>query len=697
MSVSTALNGSFSDDRAADVALVLDSIPDGVYGVDPSGRTVLVNRAAATMLGYQPHELIGTRPHDVLHHTRADGTPCPPSNCPMATATRDAHDCHHGTDVFWRRDGTSFPVEYDGRPLHRGDSLVGYVVTFRDITARRSADDRVRPLLRDQFASARTQFQHAQLRGVLAQAPGIMCVTRGPLHVIETVNEMYRELVGGDEVHGRFVRDVFPDPDHELISLMDLAYTSGVAQRGQARPLARAESTGQADRLFNVVFQPLRDESGVIYGLMTHAVDVTEEVQSRRTLERQNRVATLTADVGLALTRSTALPEILDACARSVVENLDAAFARIWTLNDTEQMLELQASAGKYTHLDGPHARVPVGRFKIGLIAQERLPHLTNDVPGDDRIGDRAWARREGMRAFAGYPLMVGDELVGVLAMFARHELSASALQALATVANGIALGIQRKRGEEALQARAQQLGQLAEALERTNAELDAFAYAASHDLRAPLRGVANLAQWIEEDLDAAGNLRPDTREMLELLRSRMHRMEALIEGILEYSRAGRVTQPSETLDMRQLVQDVVDLMAVPVGTSVLIGELPAVRSAPLPLQQIFINLVGNALKYAGRSDAVVHIDARDAGRFVEFRVSDNGPGIAPEYHERIWGMFQTLEARDKVEGTGIGLSLVKKLVEGQGGRAWVQSALGDGAIFRFLWPKQTREELGVA
>lgn len=569
-------------------------------------------------------------------------------------------------------------------------------MTLRDITARRKSDDRVRPLLRDQPADAAPEFQHAQLRGVLTQMPGIMCVTRGPQHVIETVNEGYRELVGGDDVKGRSVRDVFPEPDHELITLMDLAYTGGVSQRGQERPLPRAGAQGQTDRLFNFVLQPLRGESGVVYGLMTHAVDVTREVQSRQALEQQNRVATLTADVGLALTRSTALPEILDACARSVVDNLDAAFARIWTLNDTEQVLELQASAGMYTHLDGPHARVPVGTFKIGLIAQKRLPHLTNDVAGDDRIGDRAWARREGMRAFAGYPLMVGDELVGVLAMFARHELPASALQALATVANGIALGIQRKRAEDALQARAQELGRLAEALERTNAELDTFAYAASHDLRAPLRGVANLAQWIEEDLDAAGNLRPDTREMLELLRSRMHRMEALIEGILEYSRAGRVTQPPETLDMRRLVKDVVDLMAVPEGARVLIGDLPAVRSAPLPLQQIFLNLIGNALKYAGRADAVVQIDARDAGRFVEFRVSDNGPGIAAEYHDRIWGIFQTLEARDKVEGTGIGLSLVKKLVEGQGGRAWVQSAVGNGAVFRFLWPKRTREELGV-
>jgi PAS domain-containing protein len=116
-------------------------------------------------------------------------------------------------------------------------------------------------------------------------------------------------------------------------------------------------------------------------------------------------------------------------------------------------MLELQASAGLYTHLNGPHGRVPVGQFKIGLIAQERKPHLTNQVVGDPRIGDQKWAKREGMVAFAGYPLLVGDRLVGVCALFARHTLTDTILQALASISNNIALGIERHRTAEELRA----------------------------------------------------------------------------------------------------------------------------------------------------------------------------------------------------------------------------------------------------
>jgi signal transduction histidine kinase len=402
------------------------------------------------------------------------------------------------------------------------------------------------------------------------------------------------------------------------------------------------------------------------------------------------RRALLTAEVGMALIRTQPLPENLQLCAEAVVRHLDAAFARIWTLNAEEQVLELRASAGLYTHLDGPHGRVPVGQFKIGRIAQERRSHLTNAVVGDPQVGDQAWAAREGMRAFAGYPLMVGGDLVGVLAIFSRRPLSDDDFQALATVSTSIALGIERTLTEDRLRAHADELTHLTAQLARTNRELDAFAYAASHDLRAPLRGIANLAQWIEEDLAASGTLSPDTREMLELLRTRMHRMEALIDGILQYSRAGRTNERIELVDTRALADGVIDLLGLPDSVAVEIGdELPAIETAPLPLQQVFSNLVSNAVKYNRGPQPRVEIHARDAGPFVEFSVRDNGPGIAPEYHERIWGIFQTLEARDKVEGTGIGLSLVRKLVEGQGGRAWVESEPGHGATFRFLWPRQ--------
>ena len=234
--------------------------------------------------------------------------------------------------------------------------------------------------------------------------------------------------------------------------------------------------------------------------------------------------------------------------------------------------------------------------------------------------------------------------------------------------------------------ARAQREALIA-ALERSNRDLDQFAYVASHDLKAPLRGISNLSSWIEEDLAAV--MTDDAREQMVLLRGRVHRMEALIDGVLQYSRAGRGRAAPERVDTGALVREAVELLAPPPGARVEVADgMPAVTAERVPLQQVFLNLVGNALKYAGRADAVVRVgwNAERPGWY-RFSVADNGPGIAPQYHERVFGIFQTLQSRDRVEGTGIGLSVVKKIVEGQGGRVWVESAEGAGATFRFTWP----------
>jgi light-regulated signal transduction histidine kinase (bacteriophytochrome) len=303
----------------------------------------------------------------------------------------------------------------------------------------------------------------------------------------------------------------------------------------------------------------------------------------------------------------------------------------------------------------------------------ERKPHLL-----EYRIvlpdGSMRWLEARGRMLFdaLGEP----DRLVGVCMDVTERKRSEEAL----------------KQSEQILRLRAEELARIAYALERSNRELDAFAYAASHDLRAPLRGIANLAQWIEEDLQSQGRLPPETAERLQLMRSRMHRMESLIEGLLQYSRAGRLHQPPEMVNTCKLVRDAVDLLSPPDDVTVSISsDLPAFVTSRLPLQQVFLNLIGNAVKHANRQHADVVISWADAGPSFEFSVKDNGQGIPREFQDRIWGIFQTLEARDKVEGTGIGLALVKKLIDAEGGRVWVESEPGQGATFKFMRPKTTR------
>ena len=296
--------------KSAEKELILNSVGDGIYELDSQGKATFVNSATARMTGYAVEELLGQPLHNLLHHLKLDGNPYLWEECPIYQSLQDGK-VHSVTDeVFWRQDGTSFPVEYESTPVKAQGQILGVVVTFKDIS------------------------------------------------------------------------------DRQL-------------------------------------------------------------VEERRV--RRARQAALRADVSDALAISGTLRRVLQRCSESVVQHLDAAFARIWTLNEAEKVLELQASAGMYTHIDGSHSRVTIGKFKIGLIAQEKQPHLTNNVLSDPRVVDQEWAKREGMVAFAGYPLLIEERVVGIIAMFAREPLAEDTLEALASVADAIAQGIERKRAEEEL------------------------------------------------------------------------------------------------------------------------------------------------------------------------------------------------------------------------------------------------------
>jgi PAS domain S-box-containing protein len=222
--------------------------------------------------------------------------------------------------------------------------------------------------------------------------------------------------------------------------------------------------------------------------------------------------------------------------------------------------------------------------------------------------------------------------------------------------------------------------------LERKNKELDQFAYIVSHDLKAPLRGINNLSMWIEEDLE--GQMKGDVKTNFDLLKTRVNRMESLINGILEYSRAGRMKPNPVDIDLNFMVKEIVDSIAVPEKFKIHVQDnLPKIHNEPIAVEQVLTNYISNAIKYNSNENPEVFVRYQFKGHMHEFCVEDNGPGISPEFHEKVFQIFQTLQSRDSFESTGVGLAIVKKIVEDKGGHVWLDSDLGKGTRFYFSLP----------
>jgi PAS domain S-box-containing protein len=251
-----------------------------------------------------------------------------------------------------------------------------------------------------------------------------------------------------------------------------------------------------------------------------------------------------------------------------------------------------------------------------------------------------------------------------------------------------------RKRAEAALQVRARELSEanvlLAQAtttLKRRNQELDQFVYIVSHDLKAPLRGIANLSEWIETDLE--GQLPPENQQQLRLLRTRADRMGAMIDGLLNYSRASWAEAATEAVEVSELLSEVIDSLNPPPSFRIqMVSAMPTLQTKRLLLSQVFANLISNAIKHHDRPEGSLSISAQAKGNFYEFALQDNGPGIAPEDHDKIFMIFQTLNLDKNQQNTGVGLSIVKKIVETEGGTIRLESQLQQGTTFYFTWPK---------
>jgi PAS domain S-box-containing protein len=324
-----------------------------------------------------------------------------------------------------------------------------------------------------------------------------------------------------------------------------------------------------------------------------------------------------------------------------------------------------------------PAATRLVGREKSELIGQhQRILH-----PSEEIEGDFSRTFREHLKEKQG--LTLETQVVTKTGEIRDVAIKANLLEIRGKkLLQGIFRDITEHKKAEKRQAH------LLEQLEKTNQELKDFAYIVSHDLKAPLRGISTLVKWISTDY--ADKFDQEGKEQMDLLLNRVDRMHNLINGILQYSRVGRMNEEKVRVNLNELVPDIIDALAPSENITIKIeNELPVMECGKTCVTQVFQNLLSNAIKFMDKPQGHIRISCVEEESCWKFSIADNGPGIEEKYFEKIFQMFQTLRPRDEFESTGVGLTVVKKIIEVHGGRIWVESKVGEGSTFFFTVPKQ--------
>jgi PAS domain S-box-containing protein len=669
--------------------IVIENLADGLVIADTTGRILHWNRAGLAMHGFGSAEEVRIQLTEFARSfelSTLGGRAIPVDEWPLTRVlrgepVRDLELRVRRLDTGWRR-----VFKYGGTII--SDPAGGRlgILTINDITERKQAEEELRKSeerYRDVVENARDLIYTHDLEG------NYLSVNRA----VERVTGYTREDVAGMSLE-QIVAPEYVEKARRMIA-EKLA--------GKSETTYDLEIVAKDGRRIAVeVNTRLVYEGGAPVGVQGIARDITERRRAEETRARRAAQAAMRAEINAALAEAgTPLAAILERSVAAMVRHLGLALARVWTLSRDGNVLELQASAGLYTRTDGAYSRIPVGELKIGLVAAERRPHIINDVRNDPLFGEKEWARREGVRSFAGYPLLVEGRLIGALGTFSGQRFTDDTLDALASAADVISQGIERRRAEEALRESEEQFRQV-QKLEAVGR----LAGGVAHDfnnLLTVINGYSGLLMRRFERDESA-------RRKIEEIEKAGRRAAELTGQLLAFSRK-QVLQP-KVISLNAVVADLDKMLRRLIGedvelTPVLDPALGNVLADPGQIVQVIMNLAVNArdaMPQGGKltvetanvrldGDYAAHHLAVQPGDYVLLSVTDTGTGMTEEVRSRIFEPFFT--TKEKGKGTGLGLSTVYGIVKQSGGSIWVYSEVGCGTTFKIYLPRVDREARG--
>ncbi|HEY9763940.1 MAG TPA: PAS domain S-box protein [Trichocoleus sp.] len=585
---------------------------------------------------------------------------------------------------------TPFEKEYrckDGRRLPvlvGGASLEGFtdkgVCFVLDITERRQKEvEKAQLLEREQQARAEAELQQNYLHSLLMQAPASICIHRGAEHIFEFANPSYLQLIGGREVLGRRVQEVFPDLEGQgFFELLDQVLETGEAFVGKeiAAEYDRRGTGTLEEGFFNFVYQPMQGIDGTNIGIMTFAFEVTDQVVARRKAE-------VLAD---DLQRQQQALQESEERYRSLVSVLTSI---VWTIDREGNFVEPQPDWEKYTGqsweqhrgLGWIQAIHPEDQERVKASWEQARRTLTVYCT-EGRIWHAPSQEYRGFEAKA-VPLFNSDgtvqEWVGTVTDVHDRKQAEAAIRQL----------------NEELESRVKER---TAQLRATNKELEAFSYSVSHDLRAPIRHINGFVDLLQKRLDKAQALDETSLRYLKTISDTTKEAGRLVDDLLSFSRMGRTEMRLTRLDLNQLLQEVMhDIQPEVDGRTIdwQFEPLPTVQADPTMMRLVLRNLLDNAVKYSSsREQATIQVGStQDEHETVVF-VRDNGVGFDMQYVHKLFGVFQRLHTNDQFEGTGIGLANVQRIIHRHGGQVRAEGVLDQGATFYFSLPKVPHQEM---
>ena len=650
-----------------------DNAAIGASMTSTDGRFLSVNRALCEMTGYPEDELTGRAVKDITH----------PEDSPrdveaMRAMAAGERGMYRAEKRYRRPDGSYVWISLSSSIVRGPDGTPLYFISqMEDISDRRRAEE-------DLLDSVRS-FE------TVTQSVNDAVVSAGEDGTIAFWNDAARSIFGyePEDILGRELTALMPERFHQPHRDGFARYLGGGDPHviGRTVELVGRRSDGSEFPLELSLGEWRRGGRRAFTGVIR---DITERNRTERYVAAQFKVASVLVE---SPTLEVAAPKFLAA----IGESLGWRVGDLWTPDDAEDVLRCRATwhepGAAVESFEAASRALTLARGEglPGRVWESGEPVWVRDATRDPNFPRARAAAEAGLHGAIGLPLLSGGEVMGVIGFFSPHirEPDTALLDLVGTIGAQLGEFIRRRQAEDALAAAAVQLQTRAVELERSNADLEQFAYVASHDLSEPLRMVGGFVQLLRKRY--GGRLDADADEFISYAVDGVNRMQSLIDDLLAFSRVGRGDRALVEVDCTAAARRGVDALAAQVaetGADVEIGELPHVRGDERELSQLFQNLISNAIKFRGEEPPRVQVTAEPAegGAAWSFSVADNGIGIQPHHAERIFKMFQRLHGREDYPGTGIGLAICKKIVEHHGGRIWVEPSADGGSVFRFTF-----------